>query len=308
MPSRNTSVIIPTYNRKAILKRTIEAYTHQTRREAISELLVIDDGSTDGTGDVVSQCAAASPFPVRHLYQENKGLAAARNHGIREARGNLILFGDDDVIPAPDLVEEHLTWHEKHPEPFIGVVGYVPWSPEVHPTPLMQYIISEGPQFGYGHMTAGRSVSFMGCYFNNTSLKLEFVRQNGQFNENFRSWGCEDWDFGYRLMQKGLVMLYNPRAVGYHYKRVSFAEACQFSKKIQPSLKIFEATEAGKAFLAAEKQRKSSRKYRAQMQLARWLVPILMPLKPLLDSKIPLPRLVYRAFFAYHNRAAKKSG
>ncbi|HEX5482978.1 MAG TPA: glycosyltransferase, partial [Terriglobia bacterium] len=297
----------PTYNRKAILKRAIEAYAQQTRPDAISEVLIIDDGSTDGTGELVAQIGSESPFPVRHLYQENRGLAAARNHGIREARGDLILFGDDDVIPAPNLLEEHLAWHEKHPEPHVGVLGYLPWSPEVHPTPLMRYIIMEGPQFGYGHMTAGKSVSFMGCYFNNTSLKLDFLRQNGNFNENFRTWGCEDWDFGYRLMQKGLVMLYNPRAVGYHCKRVSFAEACQISKKIQPSLKIFEATEAGKAYFAAEKQRKSSRKYRAQLRLARWLVPILMPLKPLLDSPIPLPKVLYRAFFAYHNHAANPS-
>ncbi|MGH9468878.1 MAG: glycosyltransferase family 2 protein [Terriglobia bacterium] len=307
MPAENITVIIPTHNRRAIVKRAIEAYVQQTRREAISEILVIDDGSTDGTGELVLQCAAASPFPIRHLCQAHRGLAAARNRGVREAGSGLILFGDDDVIPAPNLVEEHLAWHEKHPEPFTGVMGYVPWSPEVRPTPFMKHIISEGPQFGYGRMTAGKKVTFMGCYFNNTSLRLEFLRQNGGFNESFRSWGCEDWELGYRLINKGLVMLYNPRAIGYHYKRVSFAEACQFSKKIAPSLEIFQTTEAGKAYFAAQKRRKRSRKYRAQMQLTRRLVPVLMPLKPLLDSRVPLPKTLYRAFFAYHNNVAKRT-
>ena len=164
----------------------------------------------------------------------------------------------------------------------------------------MRWSIFKGPQFGYGHMTAGKSVSFTGCYFNNTSLKLEFVRQNGQFNENFRSWGCEDWELGYRLIQKGMVMIYDPDAVGYHDKRLTFAEMCQFPVKAAASRRIFAATEAGKVYFEGERQARNSRRHRLQRLFVRIAVPLLMPLKPLLDSQIPLPWVIYRAFYHYY--------
>ncbi len=304
-PSVPLSVIIPTYNRANILKKTIEAYKHQTCQGAIAEILVVDDGSTDGTSAIVSECSQNSPTPIRYLKQENKGLSAARNYGIRQAKAGIVLFHDDDEIPALNLVEEHITWHEKHPDANFGMVGYVPWSPDVRPTPLMRHIISEGPQYGFGHMAAGERVGFVGCYFANTSVKVEFLRKNGIFDEDFRSWGCEDWELGYRLIKKGLVMIYNPAAVAYHYKRVSFAEACRYRTKMARALRILATKEAGQVYFAEERRRKSSRRYRLQMLAARLIVPLLMPLKPLLDSQIPLPGTVYRVFLAYFNVARK---
>ncbi len=306
MPSARISVMIPTYNRSAVLKRALEAYAQQTALDAILEILVVDDGSTDETAHVVAEFARTSPVPVRHLRHENSGQSVTRNRGIREARGELILFGDDDIIPTPNLVAEHLSWHQKHPERHVGVMGYVPWSPEVRPTPLMQEIIKRGPQFSYGHMTAGKAVGALGCYFNNASLKLEFLRENGSFDESFRTWGFEDIDLGYRLVQRGMVLLYNPGAVGYHYKRVTFAELCQNPQKIAAALSVLETKEAGRAYLAAENRRKSTRKYRLQMRFVRLFVPLLFPLRPLLDSRIPLPGAIYRAFYAYDVYFTKK--
>jgi len=307
MSEAKLSIIIPTYNRKTILKRTLDAYMQQTARDAILEILVIDDGSADGTGELVMQAAKTSPVPIRYLFQQNSGLSAARNHGIREARGELILFGDDDIIPAPNLVAEHLAWHQKHPERHVGVMGYVPWSPEIRPTPLMREIIKRGPQFSYGQMTAGKAVGSLGCHFNNTSLKLEFLRENDLFDENFRTWGFEDIDLGYRLVQRGMVLLYNPGAVGYHYKRVTFAELCRHPQKMAEALSVLETKEAGRAYLAAENRRKSTRKYRLQMRFVRLFVPLLFPLRPLVDSRIPLPGAIYRAFYAYDVYFAKKT-
>lgn len=309
MSAGKVSVIIPTYNRKAILKKALGAYAQQTAQDSILEVVVVDDGSIDETEKAVSDMASSSCVPIRYLRQENSGQAAARNRGIRGAGGELILFSDDDIIPAPNMVEEHLAWHEKHPEPHIAILGYVPWSPEVRPTPLMNHVIKYGPQLAFAHMTAGKTVGIFGCYFGNTSLKLNFLRQNGLFDESFHSWGFEDFDLGYRLIQKkGMVLLYNPAAVGYHYKKVSFKEVCEFPHKMAASRKLYEATEAGQIFLASEKRRKSTRKYQLQMLFVRLLVPLLFPLKPLLDSRIPLPGAIYRAFYAYHVYFAEKSG
>ncbi len=305
-PSARLSIVIPTYNRKETLSRILESLARQTRPDHILEVLIVDDGSTDGTGEMAAGRAAEFPAAIRLLRQHNQGLAAARNHGIREAAGEIVLFLDDDEVAALNLVEEHMEWHRQHPGANFGMVGYVPWSPEVHPTPLMRHIISEGPQNGFGHMAVGERVEFVGCYFANTSVKVKFLRENGVFDEAFRSWGCEDWELGYRLIKKGMVMVYNPAAVAYHYKRVSFADVCQFRGKMARSLRIFAAKEAGQVYFARERQRKASRRYRLQTLAARLLVPLLMPLKPLLDSQIPLPGSLYRACLAYYFNSARK--
>ena len=73
------SVIIPTMNRCAPLRRVLHAYLGQTALQEVAEILVSDDGSTDATPSVVSEFAKASPVPVRYLRQEHRGAASARN-------------------------------------------------------------------------------------------------------------------------------------------------------------------------------------------------------------------------------------
>lgn len=294
------TIIIPTYNRKDILRKTLAAYCSQSAPEEILEILVVDDGSADGTDSVVAQSNAGSPIPIRYLRQENRGLASARNHGIREARGEIVLFGDDDVIPSADLLSEHLGWHRNYPEASVGVLGRVSWSPEVHPTPFMEWLGLDGPLFGYRHLSPGMGVDVHHCYFNNTSLKTEFLRANGTFDEEFRAYGYEDIELGYRLTKRGLRLLYNPDAVGYHYKSMSFADACRRAQLVVAGQRFFETKEAG-AYLAEIAGRgQRSLKSRTKKLLVRWLTPALAPLKPLLDTQIPLPWLVYRALYSYY--------
>ncbi len=96
------SVIIPTYNRKETLLRALRSVLHQTRPP--EEIIVVDDGSTDGTGAVVQQ-----EFPsVRYLRQENRGISAARNRGIREASGEWVAFLDSDDEWLPRKLERQL--------------------------------------------------------------------------------------------------------------------------------------------------------------------------------------------------------
>jgi glycosyltransferase involved in cell wall biosynthesis len=88
------SVIVPTYNRESYLGRSLASVLDQ--RLPCDELIVVDDGSTDGTVSVVERIAADSPVPLRLLCQENRGAAAARNTGIRAAKGELLAFLDSD--------------------------------------------------------------------------------------------------------------------------------------------------------------------------------------------------------------------
>jgi glycosyltransferase involved in cell wall biosynthesis len=94
------SVIIPTYNRATFLERAIDSVFRQTR--APDELIIVDDGSVDETRLRVARLEARAPFPIRYLYQENRGAAAARNRGIREASCGLICFLDSDDRFEPE--------------------------------------------------------------------------------------------------------------------------------------------------------------------------------------------------------------
>lgn len=300
MAGPELSVVIPTYNRKDTLRKTLAAYCSQSAPEEILEILVVDDGSTDGTDSVVAQSSVGSPIPIRYLRQDNRGIASARNHGIRETRGAIILFGDDDVIPTTNLVSEHVAWHRNYPEASVGVLGHVCWSPEVHPTPFMNWLGLDGVLFEYRVLSRGMQVGFAHCYFNNTSLKIGFLRETGTFDEDFRSYGYEDMELGYRLIKGGLRLLYNPDAVGYHYKYMSFADACRRAKVVAAASRFLETKEAGVVSARREAQKRARLASRLKRLCVRTLVPFLSPIKPLLDSHLRLPWILYRAFYSYY--------
>jgi len=96
----NVSVVIPTYNRAQFLARAVLSVCRQTCQ--CREIIVIDDGSNDGSAVLVNKLAETSHIPIRYLYHENRGPAAARNHGIRVAAAEIISFLDSD---------DH--WHRK---------------------------------------------------------------------------------------------------------------------------------------------------------------------------------------------------
>jgi glycosyltransferase involved in cell wall biosynthesis len=296
------SVAIPTYNRCAILEKTLGAYVVQTACDEILEILVVDDGSTDETRELVSRFTKTSTIPIRYLRQENSGPAVARNHAIREAAGQIILFSDDDVIPIPCMVAEHLAWHTKYPDPSIAIVGPAYWSPDLPPTPMMKWWGLNGIRFDFPHMQADHEVSWGLGAFWNTSAKLQFLKENGIFDERFRAYGFEDSELTYRLSRKGYRPIYNPDAIGYHYKRVKFSDMCRYRESLATTanLPIYLTTEAGRLYWESQIKRRKTQRYRIQKWAARVLVPVLFPLKSILDSQIPLPGFIYTAFLAYY--------
>src|SRR5579863_10215005 len=97
------SVVIPTFNRCETLRKALAAYSNQSALHCIQEIIIVDDGSTDSTQDVVSEFARRSPMAVHAFRQAHQGPAAARNCGIRAAKAETILFTDDDIIPSQTL-------------------------------------------------------------------------------------------------------------------------------------------------------------------------------------------------------------
>jgi GT2 family glycosyltransferase len=298
------SVVIPTFNRKQVLAKAIRAHLAQSAICEIKEILVVDDGSTDGTEAKVSTLTSETSVPIRYCKQSNRGQAAARNLGIQEATGEFILFTDDDIIPDCNLLREHLLWHDQHPEPHVAVLGHVTWSPEVRPTPFMKWFELRGPLFAYEHFKGKMELDFRAFYTCNLSLKTEFLRRTGTFDEDFKGYGYEDTELGYRLQKNGMRLLYNPAAAAYHYKHVTFREACRRAEQVALALRVLRQKEAGRYLLDLEERELSVARPRSRVKklIVAFLRPfermILSPLRLIVDSRIPLPWIVYRRLYA----------
>ena len=290
----SVSIVIPTCNRADVLSRALKAYVLQSGNHEMIEIIVVDDGSTDNTQSVVEECGKALPVPVRYFRQQNKGAAAARNCGILHAQGDVILFADDDVIPTPSMVSEHSTWHHQHPDASTGMLGYVPWAQEVHPTPFMLWSGLYGPQFRYGVLTPGAEIPFDEAYTCNLSLKTSFIRASGLFDESITGCGWEDVEFAYRLYQKGCRIFFNPEAIGFHYKFETFDDTLRRIEQRNARWPLVARTEAGRYFLELwQRQRMASKRSWAKA-VKNFARPLVAPLaRRLVDTRIPLPGRIY---------------
>lgn len=291
------TVVIPTYNRAEVLRKALDGYKSQSAMEAIAELIVVDDGSTDHTQSLVEKATKDCTFPIRYIRQPNKGPAAARNAAIREARSQLILFSDSDIVPEYDLVSQHLKSHRENPANSSAVLGYVTWPPEPKPTPFMKWYGEKGPLFAYRRFRHGAQLSFLDFYTCNVSLKAAFLRDCGQFDEDFKTAAYEDIELAYRLSKSGLRLHFNRHALGYHHQFFAFSDACLKARANSVAARVFLSKEAGQAVLAPRLRRRSFLWFRAATLAAKGIATVLEPAISLVDSSVPLPSVVYRLLF-----------
>lgn len=223
------SIIIPTYNRKEVLEKCLRSLGNQDFRRADYEIIVIDDGSSDGTGIVLDKLSKGLDAALRYFRQENKGPACARNVGIKNAKGPIILFLGDDIIAAPGLLKEHYSWHIKYPQDNCAVLGHISWSKEIKASPFMEWLENGGPQFAYGRIKDAIDVDTEGFFYSsNISLKKQFLFSNNAFfDEAFLKAAYEDIELGCRLKKTGLILKYNSNALACHEHYTSLRDACR---------------------------------------------------------------------------------
>lgn len=202
--------MIPTYRKKELLASTLSALGAQTYDHALMEVVVVDDCSQDATSDFLS--GVAPPFSLVTLQHDiNRGRAAARNTAIRAATGRLVLFLDDDMRADPTLVEKHVACHEAHPN--AAVIGNALTAAELGDSNVFRYVDTRGVQ----KMRAGEPVPSRYFLTNNASVPRSALVDVGLFDEEFRSYGCEDTEIAFRLERDaGLTFYYCPEAVAYH--------------------------------------------------------------------------------------------
>ena len=191
-----------TYNRAAVLDRVLDACLEQTVEDRDYEIVLVDDGSVDDTPAVIERARARAGCAFTVVTQRNSGLAKARNAGVARSSGERIIFIDDDVLPLPNFVEEHLRAAGRRPADIVRGGAIEVESLDDLPPPIWSVR------------------NYSGNYFwtTNVSVPLATLRAAGGFDESFSEYGWEDIDVGLRLRARGVKAVFHPAALVYHYK------------------------------------------------------------------------------------------
>jgi glycosyltransferase involved in cell wall biosynthesis len=218
-PGRGTpalSVVVPTYNRRDGILRLLTALAEQSYPADQFEVVVVNDGSTDGTAEALAQFAA--PYRLRVLEQANAGPAAARNAALHQADGRLIVFLDDDVVPGPDLLAVHASVQGDADD--LVVVG-----PMYPPTdwPRSVWVRWEERQLlkQYDAMDRGQyACTPRQFYTGNASAPRALLLRAGGFDPRFKR--AEDVELAFRVWAMGARFHFEPSADVLHYAARSF--------------------------------------------------------------------------------------
>ena len=225
------SVVIATCNRTAVIPSTLEALARQDLPATEYEVLVIDDGSTDTTWDVLRSVSV--PFALRtYRLASNQGVSAARNVGLRNAIGQYLIMMSDDLLVPKDFIRAHVATLRAHPDAW--VVGAVKQLPSLTATPFGRYLDRLERRFEQARID---SEVAPGLYemttptARNLSLRRSDLDLTGLFDERFRV-TCEDQDLAERAREHGIRFIYNMALECLHNDQAADLERyCRFQQR-----------------------------------------------------------------------------
>lgn len=227
------SVVVPTYNREQILEKCLRALLGQTYPAGRYEVIVIDDGSTDGTRAMVERVSdehrSREGFsPVVYRYRKHTSISAARNEGINLARGELVIFLDSDIVTKPDFIEAHVKAHlhalsgtgrgatSGRDRGERGDAGDLLQDDRVIVHGRVVYTTNLDDPTAEKRKLTDISTAFFAT--TNVSIARRWLLEAGLFDEDFTEYGWEDLELGKRLKKLGLRVVRSDEPVGYHFK------------------------------------------------------------------------------------------
>ena len=219
------SVVVPTYNEPARLRATLNSLAQQQFPAQDVEIIVVDDGSLPApTADELR--TAAAPFALLlEQHEDNLGRAKTRNSGIRAARGEVVVFLDGDMTVEPGFLHSHKSFHQNHGI-HCACIGNIRFATSIRPNALFRYIEGRGVH----RFESGNVVPYNCFVTGNSSIRRQSLVTAGLFDENFRAYGGEDLELGYRLSHAGVVFYYEATAVSNHHELRSLAELCNLMR------------------------------------------------------------------------------
>lgn len=196
------SVVVPAYNSEKTIRQCLNALTNQSYPANLYEVIVADDGSSDKTGDI------AKSYAVRYIRQENRGPASARNRGVKEAKGDIILFTDSDCVPDVKWISEMI---KPFKDPAIAAVkGAYKTNQKALTARFAQIEFEER----FEMLKKVQSIDMIDTY--SAGFRKDIFLQMNGFDEGFPVANNEDTDLSYRMSKAGYRMIFNPDAVVYH--------------------------------------------------------------------------------------------
>lgn len=269
------SLIIPTYNKVTRLRLTLLGLQHVESLNEV-ELIFVDDGSTDETLGVLEEFATdlrqAGHPSIHVLSGVNSGRSGARNLGAKKARGEVLIFMDDDLLVHPNFIKAHFL-RQQHSDqlvvhgaifnlPFLKFfkdpVSGEPWEGQTIRKETLKYrlepqLITEGRYdrlkeqarktkfekdiyelLSSTQQTAKKNGRWISCTGGNLSVRRDTFWNVGGFDTNMgKIWGCEDLELGYRLEQSGCSFVYDEHAVNYHMSHYRAQALLEHTRAIQ---------------------------------------------------------------------------
>ncbi|MBI4838721.1 MAG: glycosyltransferase [Nitrospirae bacterium] len=198
------SVIIPAYNAEDTIRNCLDALEKQTIPKEDYEVIVVDDGSTDRTPEIIKR------FPVKYLRQKNKGPASARNSGAGEAKGEIILFTDADCVPQESWIKE-MIMPFKDPA-VIAVKGAYKTKQRSLTARFAQTEFEER----FKMLEKADSIDMVDTY--SAAFRKQAFLSFGGFDPSFPVANNEDTELSYKMSRAGCKMVFNPAAIVFHLK------------------------------------------------------------------------------------------
>jgi glycosyltransferase involved in cell wall biosynthesis len=221
MSTPMVSVIIPSYNRHRDLRLALDALAKQTFPASRFEVVVVLDGSTDGSAEMLGHYDA--PYRLRIFEQERQGASTARNYGASVATGDVLIFLDDDVEATPGLVQAHVEAHNGSDQR--AVIGYYPPALAGNKTLLSLELQGWWEEIFHDMQETGHRFCYTDMLSGNFSIHRELYQRVGGFDPNLPM--REDYELGMRLIQADAEFIFEPEALGLHHDQAIITKAMQ---------------------------------------------------------------------------------
>ena len=205
--------MIPTRDRPERLLETLTALVSAADPGLAWEAVVVDDGGAPASLEPARALARETGAPLRLVSQQQRGPAAARNRGAREAGGRVLVFLDDDMVTTPGFLGRHLRSVDANPGCWI--VGRITHPEALRATPFGRYRHARWEEFHDAHAPRGLQ-STGGISAANLALPATDLARLGGFDEGFALAGCEDRELALRAQAAGIRILYDPENVALH--------------------------------------------------------------------------------------------
>lgn len=232
MKKKSVSVIVPVYNQNLSLNITLDFFNKQTYDNSLFEVIIVDDGSDDPAEKYIRERKSKFSFSLKFIKQQNQGRANARNTGINNAQGEILIFNDADRFPHYDFISKHMAHFTEgnnnmqkvvigcsydyfgsynRPEKILNLS-----TQEIHKMARKPVFYSKIIQIYDETNYAESKIRWISYLVGNSSIRKVDIEKVGGFDDYFSIWGAEHFDLAIRMVKGNYQFYLCEEAMNYH--------------------------------------------------------------------------------------------